>query len=88
VVVRRDVGLREGLGAALPSETGGALDEAYLAAFVQGVPTADGLSHLAADLKAVLGPTGTASRLAEVDRLVAFAPDVAPAAIPAKPPTP
>jgi hypothetical protein len=79
-VLHRDVHLLESLGAAVPSTTNQQLDDAYLAAFVQGVPSPPVQSQLRSNLVTILGPVGTASRIAMVDRLVADAPAFAQAA--------
>ena len=73
-VLHRDVHSLESLGAAVPSTTNQQLDDAYLAAFDQGVPTPQIQSQLRTNLITILGPAGTAARIAMVDRLVADAP--------------
>jgi hypothetical protein len=78
-VLHRDVHLLESLGAAVPSTTNQQLDEAYVAAFAQGAPTPQIQSELRTNLIAILGPVGTASRIAMVDRMVADAPAFAQA---------
>jgi hypothetical protein len=79
-VLQRDVRLLEGLGAAVPSVTNQKLDDAYLAAFDQGAPTPEIQSQLRSSLITILGPAGTSSRIAMVDRLAADAPAFARAA--------
>ncbi|MFI5458152.1 MAG: hypothetical protein ACHRXM_22175 [Isosphaerales bacterium] len=73
-VVRRDVRALESLGSAVPSVSTQQLDEVYLKAFTQGVPTPEDLSQLRSSLVKILGPAGSARRLSSVDRLVADAP--------------
>ncbi len=78
-VLHRDVHLLEGLGAAVPSATNQQLDDTYVAAFDQGAPTSQIQPELRTNLIAILGPVGTASRIAMVNRLVADAPAFAQA---------
>src|SRR5262249_45593604 len=73
-VLRRDVQILEGLGAAVPSTTKDQFNATYAAAFAEGTPTSAGLSQLRSNLIGILGPAGTANRIASVDRLVADAP--------------
>ena len=73
-VLQRDAHLLEGLGAAVPSATNQQLDDAYLAAFAQGLPTSQVLLRLQSNLVTILGPAATAPRITAVDRLVADAP--------------
>jgi len=61
VIVHRDVHLLESLGAAVPSTTNQQLDDAYLAAFADGVPALQAVSQLRSSLATILGPAGTAS---------------------------
>jgi hypothetical protein len=73
-VFQRDVQILEGLGAAVPSPTKDQFNATYTAAFAQGTPTSAALSQLRSTLVGILGPAGTANRIASVDRLVADAP--------------
>ena len=84
-VLHRDVHLLEGLGAAVPSTTNRQLNDTYLAAFADGVPTPHDVAQLRANLIAILGPVATAPRIASVDRLSADAPALA-LAVSASPP--
>ncbi len=73
-VLRRDARILEGLGAALPSESKDRFYATYVAAFAQGAPTSADLAQLRSSLVTLLGSSGTAHRIASVDRLVADAP--------------
>jgi hypothetical protein len=73
-VIDRDVGILEGIGAALPSSTMRAFNAAYAAAFASGTPGPEGLSQLRSTLINIVGPAATAQRIASIDRLVADAP--------------
>lgn len=73
-VLRRDVQLLKGLGAAVPSATMDQFNATYMAAFAQGVPTSSELAQLRTSLVGILGPAATAPRVASVSRLVADAP--------------
>ena len=73
-VLHRDAQLLESLGAAVPSTTNQQLDDAYLAAFAEGAPSPQAVSQLRTNLVTILGPVGTASRIASVNRLAADAP--------------
>ncbi len=79
-VLHRDAHLLEGLGAAVPSASNQQLDDAYLAAFDEVVPTPQALSQLQSNLVTILGPAGTTQRITAVDRLVDDAPAFARAA--------
>jgi hypothetical protein len=74
-VVQRDVQILEGLGAAMPSASKNLFNASYVAAFAQGTPNLGGLAQLRSSLVSILGPAGTAHRVASVDRLVADAPE-------------
>ena len=78
--LHRDAHFLESLGATVPSATNRQLDDAYIAAFDQGAPSAQEQSELRSNLVTILGPAGIASRVATVDRLVADAPTFAVAA--------
>jgi hypothetical protein len=78
-VLHRDVHLLESLGAAVPSTTNQQLGNAYLAAFADGVPTPQAVSQLRSSLATILGPAGTAPRLASANRLADDAPAFAQA---------
>jgi len=78
-VLHRDVHLLESLGAAVPSTTNQQLDDAYLAAFAEGVPSPQAVSQLRTNLVTILGAVGTAPHIASVNRLAADAPDFAQA---------
>ncbi len=73
-VLQRDVQLLKGLGAAVPSATMDQFNATYVAAFGQGSPTPAELAQLRSSLVSILGPAGTAPRIATVGRLVADAP--------------
>jgi hypothetical protein len=73
-VVQRDVQILEGLGAAMPSASKNQFNSTYVAAFAQGTPAPGGLAQLRSSLVGILGPAGTARRVASVDRLIADAP--------------
>jgi hypothetical protein len=73
-VVHRDVQILEGLGAAMPSASKNRFNATYVAAFAQATPNPGGLAQLRSSLVSILGPAGTAHRVASVDRLVADAP--------------
>jgi hypothetical protein len=77
-VLHRDIELLKGLGAAVPSTTNRQLEDAYIAAFGQGVPTAQVQTQLRSSLVTILGPAAMASRIA-ANRLVADAPAFAQA---------
>jgi hypothetical protein len=70
----RDIQLLKSLGAAVPSATMNQFNATYVAAFAQGVPEAADLAQLRSNLVVILGPAGTAQRVASVGRLVADAP--------------
>jgi hypothetical protein len=73
-VLHRDVQILEGLGAALPSASKDRFNATYVAAFAQGLPAPGDLAPLRSSLVSILGPAGTAHRVASVGRLVADAP--------------
>jgi hypothetical protein len=73
-VLNRDVSILKGLGAAVPSATMDQFNTTYVAAFAQGMPSSAELSQLQSNLVGILGPAGTAHRIASVGRLVADAP--------------
>jgi hypothetical protein len=73
-LLHRDVHFLEILGAAVPSAINQQLDDVYLAAFGQRVPTPQLLSQLRSNLVTILGPAGIASRIATVNQLVADVP--------------
>ena len=78
--LHRDVHLLESLGAAVPSTTNQQLDNAYVAAFADSVPSSQAVSQLRSKLFTTLGPVATAPRIASIDRLAADAPAFAQAA--------
>jgi hypothetical protein len=69
-VIHRDVQLLKGLGAAVPSVMMDQFNVTYVAAFAQGAPTPADLEQLRSSLISILGPAGTAHRIAAVGRLV------------------
>ena len=79
-VLHRDAHLLESLGAAVPSATNAQLDDAYLAVFAEGVPTAASVSALRSNLLNIVGPVATKSRIASINRLAGDSPAFARAA--------
>ncbi len=77
--VRRDAGLLQKLGAAVPSATEAQLTDTYVAAFAQGVPSSQTLAQLKTALIAELGASATHARTAWVNRLITDAPALAQA---------
>ncbi len=73
-VLHRDVHLLEGLGAVVPSTTNQQLNDTYLAAFADGVPTPPAVAQFRASFIAILGPVATTQRIASIDRLAADTP--------------
>ena len=76
-LLHRDTQLLQRLGAAVPSTTNQTLDNAYVAAFTDGVPTYVVQSQLRTTLITILGPLATASRVAMINQLVADSPTFA-----------
>ncbi len=74
VVVTRDVGILQKIGAAIPSTTNETFGATYVAAFAQGPPSPTAVAQLGTSLVTVLGPAATPSRVAWVDRLANDAP--------------
>ncbi len=71
--LRRDVASLEGLGAVVPSSSNSQLDQAYLTAVTQGVPSSAELAQLRSTLLNILGPAASGTRLAQVNQLVSEA---------------
>jgi hypothetical protein len=73
-LIQRDVRILQDLGAAIPSESNHAVDDAYIAVFDHGLPTAQDLAQLKTTLLGLLGATATPSRTASLNRLISDAP--------------
>jgi hypothetical protein len=77
--LRRDVASLEGLGAVVPSASNRQIDQAYLQAVTQSVPSSAELAQFRSTLLNILGPAASGTRLVQVDQLVADASTTASA---------